>query len=82
MLLEQDLKEALNRLNPEIPNQLALADEVIYKLRAVIISVNQVGLVKANEEFFKWMTGEKTIPYCKPFVEPTGSIQINHLDEL
>jgi predicted HTH transcriptional regulator len=26
---------------------------VIYKLRAVLIAVNQVGLVKANEEFFK-----------------------------
>jgi type I restriction enzyme R subunit len=43
---------------------------VIYKLRAVLIAVNQVGLVKANEAFFKWMTGEKTMPYCKPFVEP------------
>jgi type I restriction enzyme R subunit len=28
-----------------------------------LIAVNQVGLVKANEEFFKWMTGEKTMPF-------------------
>ena len=40
-----------------------LADEVIYKLRAILISVNQIGLVKANEEFFKWLTGEKTMPF-------------------
>jgi len=63
VLLEQELKEAIIRLNPEITAQPALADEVIYKLRAVLIAVNQVGLVKANEEFFKWMTGEKTMPF-------------------
>ncbi|OVE74481.1 DEAD/DEAH box helicase, partial [bacterium B17] len=34
-----------------------------YKLRAILISVNQVGLVKANEEFFQWLTGEKTMPF-------------------
>lgn len=62
---ESILKEALIRLNPEITTNPNLADEVIYKLRAVIIAVNQVGLVKANEEFFKWMTGEKTMPFGK-----------------
>ena len=40
-----------------------MADEVIYKLRAILISVNQVGLVKANEEFFKWLVGDKTMPF-------------------
>ena len=63
VLVESDLKDALIRLNPEIGAIPALADEVIYKLRAVLIAVNQVGLVKANEEFFKWMTGEKTMPF-------------------
>lgn len=63
VLDEADLKAALIRLNPEIADRNELADEVIYKLRAILISVNQVGLVKANEEFFKWMTGEKTMPF-------------------
>ena len=63
VLVESVLKEALIRLNPEIKQAPDLADEVIYKLRAILISVNQVGLVKANEEFFKWMTGEKTMPF-------------------
>ncbi len=63
VLVESILKEALIRLNPEIKQTPDLADEVIYKLRAILISVNQVGLVKANEEFFKWMTGEKTMPF-------------------
>jgi type I restriction enzyme, R subunit len=63
VLIEKDLKEALIRLNPEISLNPALAEEVIYKLRAILISVNQVGLVKANEEFFKWMSGDKTMPF-------------------
>lgn len=63
VLLEQELKNALIRLNPEIKANHSLADEVVYKLRAVIIAVNQVGLVKTNEEFLKWMTGEKTMPF-------------------
>lgn len=63
VLIEQELKEALIRLNPEIAVKNELADEVIYKLRAILISVNQIGLVKANEEFFKWLAGDKTMPF-------------------
>ena len=65
VLVETELKAALIRLNPEIAERNELADEVIYKLRAVLIAVNQIGLVKANEEFFKWLTGEKTMPFGK-----------------
>jgi len=65
VLVESELKSALIRLNPEITQNPALADEVIYKLRAVFLTVNQVGLVKTNEEFFKWLTGEKTMPFGK-----------------
>jgi type I restriction enzyme R subunit len=63
VLVEADLKQALIRLNPEIALKEERADEVIYKLRAVLLTVNQVGLVKANEEFYKWLTGEKTMPF-------------------
>ena len=63
VLDEADLKAALIRLNPEISIRTELADEVIYKLRAIFISVNQTGLVRANEEFFKWLTGDKTMPF-------------------
>jgi type I restriction enzyme, R subunit len=63
VLVESELKDALVRLNPEITINPSLADEVIYKLRAVFLTVNQVGLVKTNEEFFKWLTGEKTMPF-------------------
>lgn len=63
VLVESELVKALIRLNPEIEANPNLADEVIHKLRAILISVNQVGLVKANEEFLAWMTGEKTMPF-------------------
>lgn len=63
VLLEDELQAALIRLNPEISNKPEQADEVIHKLRAILISVNHSGLVKANEEFFKWMSGEKTLPF-------------------
>jgi type I restriction enzyme R subunit len=63
VLVESELKAALIRLNPEITQNPVLANEVIYKLRAVFLSVNQVGLVKTNEEFFKWLTGEKNMPF-------------------
>ncbi len=63
VLLEQDLKDTLIRLNPEITQNPDLADEVIHKLRAILISVNQIGLVRANEEFFKWLSGDKTMPF-------------------
>ena len=63
VLVEVELVKALIRLNPEIAANPSLADEVIHKLRAILISVNQIGLVKTNEEFFAWMTGEKTMPF-------------------
>lgn len=63
VMVESELKEALIRLNPEIASKPELADEVIYKLRTILLTVNQVGLVKANEEIFKWMKGEKTMPF-------------------
>ena len=63
VLIEGDLKASLVRLNPEITQNPDLADEVIYKLRAILISVHQVGLVRANEEFFKWLQGDKTMPF-------------------
>lgn len=63
VLIESELRNALIRINPEINQKPERADEVIYKLRAILISVNQTGLVRANEEFSNWLTGEKTMPF-------------------
>ncbi len=63
VLVESELRAALLRLNPAIEQVPSRADEVIHQLRAILISVHQVGLVRANEEFFKWLTGDKTMPF-------------------
>jgi type I restriction enzyme R subunit len=65
VLLEKELTEALCRLNPEIAAQPERAEEVIHKLRAILITVNNVGLVRANEEFAKWLRGEVSLPFDK-----------------
>lgn len=52
VLLASDLKETLIKLHPEITSNHDLADKVIHKLRAVLIAVNQVDLIKSNEDFF------------------------------
>lgn len=63
ILVEDYIKEALTNLNPEIKKNPDLAEEVLYKLRAIIISVRGTGLVKTNEEFSKWLRNQKTMPF-------------------
>jgi type I restriction enzyme R subunit len=63
VMVESWLREALIRLNPEIATQPDRADEVIYALRATILSVQADGLVRANENFSAWLRGEKTMPF-------------------
>src|SRR5688572_15039688 len=63
VMVETWVREALARLNPEIAEQPDRADEVIYALRACILSVQADGLVRANENFTAWLRGEKTMPF-------------------
>src|SRR2546429_4489783 len=63
ILVENHLREALIRLNPEISAQPDRADDVLYKLRAIVMGVRTDGLVKANEEFAAWLTGERSMPF-------------------
>jgi len=63
VMVEPWLREALIRLNPEIAAQPDRADEVIYNLRAILLSVQADGLVRANELFCAWLRGEKTMPF-------------------
>lgn len=57
------LREALIRLNPEIAANPDRADEVLYKLRAIVLSVRSDGLIRANEEMTAWMRGERSMPF-------------------
>ncbi len=63
VLIEPWLREALIRLNPEIAAQPDRADEVLYKLRAIVLSVRSDGLIRANEEMTAWMRGERSMPF-------------------
>jgi len=57
------VRDALIRLNPEIAEDPDRADEVIYKLRAIVLSVRSDGLIKANEEMTRWLRGEGSMPF-------------------
>jgi type I restriction enzyme R subunit len=63
VMVEPWVRESLVRLNPTIAEQPDRADEVIYALRAILLSVQADGLVRANENFMAWLRGEKTMPF-------------------
>ena len=63
VLVESHLREALEHLNSAIAAEPERADDVIYKLRAIIFGVRTDGLVKANEEFAAWLTGQRSMPF-------------------
>ena len=63
VLVESMVRDALIRLNPEIEAQPDRADEVLYRLRAIVLSVQSEGLVRANELFAEWLRGEKSMPF-------------------
>ena len=63
VMVEPFVREALIRLNPEIADSPDRADEVIYRLRAILMSVRSEGLIRANEEFSTWLRGDRTMPF-------------------
>lgn len=63
VLVEPMIKEALIRLNPEIAAEPSRADEVIYKLRTLILSVQAHNLVTQNELFKKLIFEENSYPF-------------------
>ena len=65
VMVESMVKDALIRLNPEIAEEPSRADEVIYKLRTVILSVQAHNLVTQNEIFKKLIFEENSYPFGK-----------------
>lgn len=63
ILVEPHARDALVRLNPEIESAPERADDVLYRLRAILAGVRSDGLVKANEEFAAWLTGQRSMPF-------------------
>ncbi|MFB5510121.1 type I restriction endonuclease subunit R [Enterococcus casseliflavus] len=65
VIVEPMVKEALIRLNPEIAEEPSRADEVIYKLRAIILSVQHHNLITQNELFQRMIFEENSYPFGK-----------------
>ena len=63
VLNEEDLRTALSRLNPDLREDSSRVDEVVHRLRGVIIGVQGDGLVTANEKFTNWIRGEESMPF-------------------
>jgi type I restriction enzyme, R subunit len=63
VFVETMVRDALIRLNPEIKAQPDRADEVLYRLRTIPLTVQSEGLVRANEMFAEWVRGEKSMPF-------------------
>ncbi|WP_437298189.1 type I restriction endonuclease subunit R [Sorangium sp. So ce426] len=63
IFVEDWIRDALIRLNPEIAAVPDRADEVLYKLRAIVLAVRSDGLLKANEELTAWLRGDRSMPF-------------------
>lgn len=63
VFVEAWVRDALIHLNPEIASQPDRADEVLYRLRAIVLSVRSDGLIRANEEMTAWLRGERSMPF-------------------
>lgn len=63
VMVEDMVKKALIRLNPVIAEEPSRADEVIYKLRGLILSVQPHNLVAQNEAFRRLVFEENTFPF-------------------
>lgn len=65
VLVEPLVKEALIKLNPEIAEEPSRADEVIYKLRTLMLSVQPHNLITQNETFKRLIFEDNSYPFGK-----------------
>lgn len=65
VIVEPMVKNALIRLNPEIAEEPSRADEVIYKLRAMLQPFPSDNLVAQNEVFKQKLFEENSFPFGK-----------------
>lgn len=65
VMVESMVKDALIRLNPEIAEEPSRADEVIYKMRTLMMPFPADNLVAQNEAFKKKVFEENSFPFGK-----------------
>src|SRR5689334_212331 len=57
VLVEEDVIWALQRLNPLVARQPERVDEVLPKVRALVLAAYNDGLIAANERMISWLRG-------------------------
>jgi type I restriction enzyme R subunit len=78
-LIEEHLSDALVRLNPMIAEDQDRLDEVLPKLRAVLLSALNDGLVAANERLVTWLRGDQTVRFVGTDIDvPIRLIDFDH----
>jgi type I restriction enzyme R subunit len=63
VMLEADVVETLQRLNPILAEKSHLLAEVMPKLRAVFLSVQDEGLMATNERMMSWLRGNESVHF-------------------
>jgi type I restriction enzyme R subunit len=63
VLILEEVRAALVRLNSDIEAEPDRVDEVIHKLQGILMSSRTGDLVQANEEFRAWLVGDRTMPF-------------------
>src|ERR1035437_188747 len=63
VMVESEVTAALVRLNPMITDYPERAQDVLTRLRAVLLAVANDGLVATNEEMVAWLCGRKTLRF-------------------
>ncbi len=79
VMAEEWVLDALLKLNPVIAERPERAQEVLSRLRAVLLSAPNDGLVAANEEMVAWLCGRKTMRFVgTEHHEPVRLIDFDH----
>jgi type I restriction enzyme R subunit len=63
VLIVEDVVAAIRRLNPDVGDNMDRVEQVMSRLRAVLVSVVNDGLVAANEELVAWLRGHRTVRF-------------------
>jgi type I restriction enzyme R subunit len=81
VMAEDWVTDALVRLNPVIAEKPERGQDVLTRLRAVILSAPNDGLVAANEEMVAWLCGRRTMRFVgtEDYV-PVRLIDFDHPD--
>ena len=76
VFVDDDLAEALIRLNPLIAQKESRVDEVLPLIKSTVLAVGDDGLVATNQKMMQWLRGERTVR----FVGETSDTPIKVID--